>query len=319
MPQMPYAVAKGRLWNIVEDYLSDATRSLDFLRFLENGGNVWDSGALDSLEMPFPPLQMRSHVNVHWTRNNDIHFDGMVIPNPWDPTRPFVFNVPYDAMRATGWWVDWNGPAAEILREMLIRAIRLSFGLGRAEPIPNNSVAAPAPIEFSWVCGGHIMQAWVSWKGNDSHRHVSVTLLTPMFTSPYAPTDLNSPMWSGVLDNRLHDTFANVDYDTLGMFQTGMQDPAMNQLTAKSVGDYSEAPDSPEDATADQGLIAIGQGFTESFVEDQNCIPYLGQIEIPAYLVHSVPGYEQVAVVRTAVLAEGLPSFQLPYRQAAGV
>ena len=202
---MPYVVAKGRLWNIVEDYLSSRQNCLDYLAHLEAGNPVWEAGALDSIGMPGADEQgTRDHVRDDWVGLPQVQLQAG--PGGGPPLR---------FMDPRGWWDSWYGPSEEILRETLIRAIRISLCLGRLQAPDQQDeeeqTEPPMPIEILWVCGepGFPMQGWISWRNDPPVRRVTVVIVTPKVRTGDA-------MYSGVANSTNSFLFSNgLNADTL--------------------------------------------------------------------------------------------------------
>jgi hypothetical protein len=334
MPNMPYAIAKGRIWNIIEDYLSYVEHRIAFLNFLE---------------IPDPTTGILSPLaQAEFLRSQNI-----LAPTAQTADRvEFLNHVeddwfvnPANRTERSGWWEGWDGPAQSIVRETLVRAIRISLGLGRNDAIPSaNSITNPLMIELIWACGGegHPLQGYITWRRSEPGqtglagalqvvmtetdeilRDVldrvrdfirDVPILKTIIDTSAEIASLSAPLTRiGVSQGRVTTIIFTPAFDgsentNIQPMLAGVLDP-QNAATAE----YAESPDTLADALAAQGMIVVGQPSTILLCLGTETESPIGHYVAGVNLCASADPSDPVRAVRPAVNAEGLPSTMISY------
>jgi len=205
MPPMPYAMEIGMVFSLLDDYVEEQARMLQLLIDLRTPGidllsQTQAFGAPSVQALPNDPV---SHIESDW-------FGYPPVPPgqppstsqpPFDPTNP----------QQTGWWTRWNGDAAGITRETLVRALEVALGVPHhpddLSPVPNRCFR----LQFIWTCGAPFFQGWVSWiwdEDDPMQGVVTVTFTTPgnghpLYATPrrpanaaLPPNDYEDPAWT---------------------------------------------------------------------------------------------------------------------------
>ncbi len=167
MPSMPYVVTQGDICTALENAfnfghpLSGAPRSaaqtkLDTLNDLRMDVSVGLCGSILTNEIA-------NHIDTHW----------FGLPSP-------PANLP------TGWWINWSGPAEDIARQGIIRALEVSLGLHPGEALADCTMArSNYPVRFSWICPVPRFEFWIGWRDfsaiyqGDRDGVVNITMATP--------------------------------------------------------------------------------------------------------------------------------------------
>jgi hypothetical protein len=170
---MPYLMEKGPYFSVVEDLLSTHQGRVDMLQALRQGRSIAELVGLDSPGLSQPnggdgrtPAQRMQHLEDDWFGRSD-------------PAGKLT----------TGWWEGWKGRPEDILREAIIRALEVSFGIEHDAPPPATSTGALCSIDVYWICQGPWFQCWVTWN-KTSTGHVALIITTP----PPSEHPLKSPL-----------------------------------------------------------------------------------------------------------------------------
>lgn len=156
---MPYVVEKGPYFSVIESLLADPSTRAQALIDLGNGKPIADMVGFDSLSLAPDGLdeaKRKDHLNKQW----------------------FGIGEP-------SFWMGYNGNPELILREAMIRAIEMSFGVEHGDPGPDPECAADGrhwPIDMYWICQGPWFQCWVLWRAiedSDDDGHVTLLMTTP--------------------------------------------------------------------------------------------------------------------------------------------
>ncbi len=171
MPGMPYHLEKGPVLSVLEDLLRRNTSALEQLleRLRDPTIALAEVGGLDSTTLnagPYPTTGDRvAHIEKDWF--------GFT---PGTQTQPSFDLVSH---RHTGFWENYYGNVAGIVRETLVRAIEVSLGLDHDADPP---ASRHWPIELFWKCPNPWFEGWVTWRHDPadvSKGQVTVVLATP--------------------------------------------------------------------------------------------------------------------------------------------
>jgi hypothetical protein len=261
---MPYPCETSALFSVVSDYASDLPRRLTLLHNLRHPQVAFENtGVLQSTSLPANAAQ---HVRNDWLGQA-----GVVAVK-------------------TGWWNRWIGPAEDIMRTTLRRAIEVSLGIGEQPALAPLAVPLPAgkawfedgdvltggpsgpftrswPIELLWTCGPPTFQGYVSWKRHGtgpSDGQVTVNFVTP--EAGYTPAAGRPMMYDGVVPHLT---------ETLGKaLVQGTVYPSTKQETLLERGHWVVGAVSSKinlhlasrDVNADGAILGIELGNPPSFV-----------------------------------------------------
>jgi hypothetical protein len=192
---MPYVLDKGPYFSVIESMLDKPVLRKHALEILRGGRGGVTTGQMlsdlcgfdaQSLSGDGRSLELRVlHLNRDWFGMTNASGQWAKQPNA----------------ATTGFWSDYQGDPEAILREGMARAIEVSFGITRTDPLPGeipsvaswqdavdwtgNEPSGPHwPIDVNWICQAPWFQCWVLWrKLNDSAVGGKVTLL---ITTPAA-------------------------------------------------------------------------------------------------------------------------------------
>lgn len=155
---MPYLVEKGPYLSVMESKLADPPTRSRALTDLRGGVPLADLVGFDSTNLGQDHLDeahRKQHLNEDW----------------------------FGQGGASMFWVGYEGNPEMILREGMIRAIEVSFGIEHGDPPPAPAAAAGGrhwPIDAYWICQGPWFQCWVLWRAADSGQgHVTLLITTP--------------------------------------------------------------------------------------------------------------------------------------------
>jgi hypothetical protein len=106
-----------------------------------------------------------SHLNTDWFGMSPGPNNTWLKPSPMLP-RPFP----------TGWWNGYQGDPEAIMREGMIRAVEVSYGIDHGAAVPD---PPPRfwPIDVTWICQGPFFQCWIMWHEDEAPNGGRVTLL----------------------------------------------------------------------------------------------------------------------------------------------
>ncbi|MDQ1383793.1 MAG: hypothetical protein QOG65_1172 [Actinomycetota bacterium] len=155
---MPYLVEKGPYLSVLESKLAQPKTRAGILRDLYAGVALADLVGFDSTNLVpdgMSEAERKRHLNEDW-----FGFNGQPM-----------------------FWVGFDGKPEIIMREGMIRAIEMSFGLEHGDPAPDDAKASSGrhwPIDVYWICQGPWFQCWVLWRAaaNDE-GHVTLMITTP--------------------------------------------------------------------------------------------------------------------------------------------
>ena len=195
MPEMPFAVAKGKVLAAMDERYSskdaagNPTERITMLAVLRSGkpgpnSTLADTvGKMDFLDGKNPNkrdypsrIHMRGHVNEDWF-GFDVDKDATG-PTSGGKGHPKAGGP--KATPTTGWWRNWKGDAEGVFRRGLCRAIEVSLGIGPGAD-PSERTRA-WPIEFFWVCGAPRFEVYVNWSQDSppsTSGRVTVHIFTP--------------------------------------------------------------------------------------------------------------------------------------------
>jgi len=91
----------------------------------------------------------------------------------------------------TGAWMQWNGPAEQILRTTLTRGAEVALGLAPDEEVPAEGPRRHWRVELFWKGSCSWMEGWVTWRRHSLEPdtgQVTVILCTPPIPSPLRDT-----------------------------------------------------------------------------------------------------------------------------------
>jgi hypothetical protein len=155
---MPYLVEKGPYLSVMESKLADPPTRAQALLDLRANVPLADLVGFDSANLGQDNLtedQRKQHLNDDW----------------------FGFGA------TSMFWVGYDGNPEIIMREGMIRAIEVSFGLEHDDPPPLGARASSGrhwPIDVYWICQGPWFQCWVLWRAAEQGQgHVSLLITTP--------------------------------------------------------------------------------------------------------------------------------------------
>ena len=213
---MPYILDRGPYFSVVESMLANPAKRADALLKLRHGQPEgvapprplntmlaemcgFDSTNLGRPDNPSTPADegfgdrmteadRKDHLNEDWFG---------IYGNP-------LSKHPGDL--PTGFWEAYQGDPEAILREGMIRAIEVSFGINHnaAPPVdaiedwnqatatwPSGHASAIGarhwPIEVTWICQGPWFQCWITWLKTDNTEtggHVNLLIATPAAVGP---------------------------------------------------------------------------------------------------------------------------------------
>ncbi|MEM8621026.1 MAG: hypothetical protein AAGF73_15010 [Actinomycetota bacterium] len=78
----------------------------------------------------------------------------------------------------TDYWIDYSGDVDEIIRQTMLFAVEVAWGIAPDEPLIKP--ASPRRIEFWWHCAQRWFDAWVSWQNADDA--IRILFATPVHT-----------------------------------------------------------------------------------------------------------------------------------------
>jgi hypothetical protein len=155
---MPYLVEKGPYLSVLESKLAQPATRARILRDLRAGVALADLVGFDSANLDkdyMDEAARKKHLNEDW------------------------FGIGAQPM----FWVGFDGNPEIIMREGMIRAIEMSFGLEHGDPVPDDAKASSGrhwPIDVYWICQGPWFQCWVLWReAAKGEGHVSLLITTP--------------------------------------------------------------------------------------------------------------------------------------------
>jgi hypothetical protein len=153
----------------------------NYVNDLANIGSIDATGTVPTVTGgTATPEQNKAHLTSHWFGG-----DGGGPPGP-----------------PTGWWTGWSGKPANVLRELLIRAIEASLGLNHGQDATPANITRELPIDYYWICGLPRFEGYVCWNS----AQVTVILLTPGFEAPDLQLDVEDfgPDSDAALDPWIH-------------------------------------------------------------------------------------------------------------------
>ena len=192
MPPMPYAMEIGPVFSLLNDYVEEKQHMVNLLTELRdptitslNQTEVFSSSSAKAL-----PNNAITHIEQDWFG----YRPGTTKQDPFDPNNPGT----------TGWWTRWNGDAAGITRETLVRALEVALGVPHVGAGENTAPPEPTRcwrLQFIWACGAPFFQGWVSWQWDEDdpmEGFVSVTFTTPgnghlLYATPHRPANAPAP------------------------------------------------------------------------------------------------------------------------------
>ena len=164
---MPYVLDTGPYLSVLEGRVNDPARRTSILTSLRNGDPLATIAGLDSTTLDADGKLPHERVEIL----NQCWF-GMSSPSPGRWTKqPNAF--------PTGFWQGYQGDPEAILREGLIRAIEVAYGIDHG--IDPSAHSREWPVAITWICQGPFFQCWVSWMKASSGTggHVALTITTP--------------------------------------------------------------------------------------------------------------------------------------------
>ncbi len=176
MVGMPHMVTKGPEFSVLDHRYSLKGGGADriaLLTHLENTNNkVSDEGTLATTHLDGLTDLGLGGTGADRSKNLDEKWFGYEDTTPQDPK---------GQQTPTGWWRHWRGDAEGIVRETLIRAIRLSLGMTRTEAIDIANVRydPPISISFRWCCGAPTFEGYIEWNTGPIDPSILVTFSTP--------------------------------------------------------------------------------------------------------------------------------------------
>lgn len=90
---------------------------------------------------------------------------------------------------AKQYWIDYSGDIEGVVREALLLAMEVAWGVSRLHPLPHARGADWRAIELFWHCAQRWFEAWVTWKPN---QPVQLLFATPPHTG--------GPVQASILD-----------------------------------------------------------------------------------------------------------------------
>ena len=171
MPGMPYHLEKGPVLSVLEDVLRGPTAQVENIltRLRDPSVPLAEVGGLDSTTLNAPPYPTTGDRVAHIEKDWFGYVVGTQQQAPFNPlTNP-----------TTGFWENYWGDVAGIVRETLTRAVEVALGLDHdAEPPGTRHW----PIELFWKCPNPWFEGWVTWRHEPSQPasgQVTVILATP--------------------------------------------------------------------------------------------------------------------------------------------
>lgn len=153
---MPYRHEKGPWWSVAESFVNDSVegqaRRIAALRNLEAGRPITEMfGVLDTPTMDKGPHTYDERMS-HAMRD----FFGGVYEEDGSFTP--------DEKPDTGMWINYHGNVEGIMREGLIRCLRISLGLTGDDVLWDDAdVTRCIPIRFQWTCPSAWFETWIEW------------------------------------------------------------------------------------------------------------------------------------------------------------
>ena len=171
MPGMPYHLEKGPVLSVLEDVLRGPTAQVENIltRLRDPAVPLAEVGGLDSTTLNAPPYPTTADRVAHIEKDWFGYVVGTQQQAPFNPlTNP-----------TTGFWENYWGDVAGIVRETLTRAVEVALGLDHdAEPPGTRHW----PIELFWKCPNPWFEGWVTWRhepAQPASGQVTVILATP--------------------------------------------------------------------------------------------------------------------------------------------
>lgn len=173
---MPYTLAKGTILAVLEDLAnpsttSERTRLRTALASLRDPAvSLTDIPLVNGLEPATAGLgPLADRLDQFWFgKRRDA-------AGTWQPQSPFG-----PTNTRTGYFKRYYGDVESILRETLVRAIEVSFGLAHDADLEDGT--RQWPVEMLWKCPNPWFEGWVTWRQHGSgatEGQVTVILATP--------------------------------------------------------------------------------------------------------------------------------------------
>lgn len=260
---MPYVLDKGPYFSVIESILANPSMRADRLIQLRAGQlhNGVTPGPMlaDLCGFNYPslaagPADVADHLNRQWFGMTQLPGGAWVKGDCSGPQ--------------TGWWTGYVGDPEATMREGMIRAIEVSFGIdhGAAAPLwiqphadwaPAHDWAAdhPAPdgtrvwpIDVNWICQGPFFQCWILFeKFNNSPAGGKVTLLitTPPADGYPLTAQITRPPWPAAVTAYPHGDYADsrtapnpnpldpgAQNESFGVWVVGEEDPSSDRTSS---------------------------------------------------------------------------------------
>lgn len=240
MPGMPFHLEKGHALMAIEDLLNNPAHHA-VLR-----------AAFEGLRTNLPVANVFN--NVAAAAPGLAAYGGQPDVVAAGGLGPFVAGAWFAAPGAPGptpYWLDYRGNVDNVVRETLLLAMEVAWGVDRNQPLPGGPFQRR--IELFWHCGQRWFEAWTTW--DDPQGPVKILFASPPHTGGEVVANV-APLVAAGQANVVDRTTVNLNRDMVLISQPRHVEVAPNSPTSPS--QLGQVP-LPSVGTAFQGTGPVGR------------------------------------------------------------